>query len=210
MKKTIITLAVAVLATASAFAQNLSVGAGYTNYNFATKIGDGDASKGDPFSGFYAGADAAIYNKNNFAITPGIYFAYASCSKTASIGSLASATGTTKEMYLDIPVNFSYGIDFGFAKVFAYAGPTFSLGASSTSEVSAESVIGGGKTDPVDNYGDNSNYGRFDVLIGGGLGIDISCIRITAGYNYGLLDRNTTDNVKYNRSGLHAGVAYLF
>lgn len=204
MKKIIITIAFAVLATASAFAQSLSAGAGYTSYKFSTKLGDNDAKKGDAINGFYAGADATVLNLGPVAVTPGIYFAYASATTTASALGF-SQSGTTKEMYLDIPVNFSYGIDLGPARVFAYAGPTISLGCSSTYEF--DGVI---KTDPTDLYGDDSKYGRFDIMLGGGLGVDIACIRISAGYNFGMLDRNSSDSIKYTRSGLHAGISYLF
>ena len=209
MKKTIITIAAIALAAFSAAAQSLSVGAGYQSYKFSTKTGDNDAVVSDPSKGFYAGADATLFNLGPVAVTPGIYFSYNTAETTASVGSLASGSSTLKEMYLGIPVNFSYGIDLGAAKIFAYAGPTFSLGCSSTTEVAASALGVGVSSDPIDNY-DGDSYGKFDVLVGGGLGVDIKCIRISAGYNYGLLDRNSSDNVKLNRSGFHAGIAYLF
>lgn len=208
MKKIII-IAVAALAAVSVNAQNLSIGAGYLNSSLASKIGDNTTTSA--YQGFYAGAGASVFTKGAFAITPGVYFEYLTNNNAADFYGIVGGETTATEMYLNVPIDFSYGIDLGGAKISIFAGPTISLGMLSN-YTSTVSVLGK-ESDPVktDNYGENSNYGRFDVMIGGGLAVDLAkCIRISAGYNYGLLDRNSTDNIKLNRSELHAGVAYLF
>ena len=190
-------------------AQNLSVGAGYLNSTLTNKVGNNSTSSA--YQGFYAGANAAVVNDGAFAITPGLFLEYLTNNNAADFYGLVGAETTATEMYLNVPVDFSYGIALGSAKLSIFAGPTFSFGLLSNYKSNA-SVLGG-KTNDVntDNYGDKSSYGRFDILVGGGLALDFAnCFRISAGYNYGLLDRNSTDAIKCNRSEIHAGVAYLF
>lgn len=216
MKKIIMTVAVAVLAAATVSAQNLSVGAGYLNSTLASKSGD-TVTKG-AYQGFYAGAGASILNKGAFAITPGVYFEYLSASDAASFYGIVGATTTATEMYLNVPVDFSYGIDLGGAKISVFAGPTLSIGMLSNIKIEGTGTVsdiiaslGGNTNGEIDRYGEKSNYGRFDVMIGGGIAVDFAkCIRVSAGYNYGLLDRDGSDSIKLNRSELHAGIAYLF
>lgn len=215
MKKIFI-IAVAALAAVSVNAQNLNIGAGYLNSTLANKAGD-TVTKG-VYQGFYAGAGASVLNNGAFAITPGVYFEYLTNSAASDFYGIVGGEATATEMYLNIPIDFSYGIDLGGARISIFAGPTISLGMLSNIKTEATGAVsdilgslGVNTNGEVDRYGENSNYGRFDVMVGGGLAIDLAkCIRISAGYNYGLLDRNSTDAIKCNRSELHAGVAYLF
>ena len=117
-----------------------------------------------------------------------------------------------KENYIAIPVLFNYGIELvDGIKVVPYLGPTFSYGISG--------VVAGGatafgitvSTGEVNLYGDNSTYAPFDILVGGGVALDVmDMVRAYVGYNIGLLDRNTSDNAVLKASGVNFGVAYLF
>ena len=61
-----------------------------------------------------------------------------------------------------------------------------------------------------DPYKD-SNYSRFDVMLGGGIGVEVmNKIRLTVGYDMGMLDRNSNDNVTLKRNRLTAGAALVF
>ena len=65
---------------------------------------------------------------------------------------LADGTAVTKEAYLALPVNVSYGYSINKdVRIFAFAGPTFSLGLSSKTNVTT-TVLGQTKTDTIDNY----------------------------------------------------------
>lgn len=203
MKKTILTLMLAAVTAVSSFAQ-ASIGAGYLeSYR---KSGSTSSSQ----SGFYFGVDTNIGNCGDLEVKPGVYIEYVTSSEAADFFGFAGASGKSTEMYLDIPVNFNYGVDLGGAKLSFYAGPTFSLGCLSTIESSA-SVLGVSTgTRTVNQYANNSEYSRFDLMVGGGVSLDISEIRLSAGYNYGLVDRYGSSSFDLHRSNLHFGVAYLF
>ena len=53
---------------------------------------------------------------------------------------------------------------------------------------------------------------KFDILIGGGVALDVmDMVRVSVGYNQGLLNRNNdSDGSVIKTSGVNFGVAYLF
>ena len=215
MKKFFLTLALAAVAT-SAFAQieGLSAGAGYltnTRKVTATYNNTSDSDKQE-FGGFYAGVSYTVLHVGpGIGITPGIYFSNLSYKKDAdAVGGVRSGS----ENNISVPVNFSYKLDLlpGTLALAPYLGPTFIFGLSSKDQYALKN-----HTDITDNYGDNSDYGRFNVAVGGGIALDIvDMIRVTLGYNLGLLNLYTGDNsgnTKYsykNNTGFNFGVAYLF
>lgn len=120
--------------------------------------------------------------------------------------------GDLQEHYLNIPVRFDYGAELApGVRGFVYAGPTLSFGLASSTKLTAS--IAGYSADKVfDNYSDGSDYGRMDVLLGGGIGVDVNKIRFTVGYDCGMLNRYTGDasNTARHRNQLTAGLALLF
>lgn len=215
MKKFILSIALVAAAATTAFAQieGLSVGAGYTTSTMKVTATSGSTTNTDTqeFGGFYAGASYTVLTLGpGIGITPGLYFSSVSYKKDKDIlGGVESGS----ESYLNLPINFSYKLDLvpGTLAIAPYVGPTFSLGLAS--KVKYEN---GSTTNTTDLYGDDSDYSKFNIAIGGGLALDIvDMIRVTVGYNYGLLNRYTGDQdpVKYNynnNTGFNFGVAYLF
>lgn len=213
MKRILTTILAAsmMLLGTSAFAQ-ISVGAGYVNSSLKTSVG-GTSTNSQPANGFYVGGDYLISEGGAFGISVGAYYSYltSTASTGFSIGSLQiGASSKVEEMYLDIPVNFNLGAELASGiRAFAFAGPTFDFGLSSTTQLGGS--IGGksGSTGKSDNYA-NSNYGRFDILVGGGVGVDYNKIRVKVGYNFGMLNKVDSDSITQNRNVLTAGIALLF
>lgn len=194
MKKVLTSILAAslLLLGTNAFAQ-ISVGGGYVNSTMVSKAGS-SSSTSEPSNGFYAGIGYTLPIAGDLQLTPGVYY-------EMLFGK------NVKEGYIDIPFHFSYDVYVGNAKVFAYAGPTVSCGLFSKGSLS---ILG--MTIEGDRYGENSGYGRFDVLLGGGVGMELNdMIRFNVGYNFGMLNRNTSSlDYKLSRNVLTAGVSFLF
>lgn len=197
MKTIILTLALAAVAAIGAHAQ-IGVGVGYAS---TTLKGDNTTTN---LGGLTFGATYNIPLVNGLAVAPGIQFAMQNYKEDAN--------NYRKENYIAIPVMFNYGIELvDGIKVVPYLGPTLSYGISGV-------VKGGGSlfgltltTGEVNLYGDNSTYAPFDILVGGGVALDVmDMVRAYVGYNIGLLDRNSNDNAVLKASGVNFGVAYLF
>ncbi|MCQ2155656.1 MAG: porin family protein [Bacteroidales bacterium] len=197
MKKLFTTLALVAL-SATAFAQ-LDFGVGYLNQTMKLTVSASGytESESENLNGFYVGADYTVAKLGPVNVTPGAYLALSSYKET---------NGKASFFALDIPVNFSYGIDFSSAvRGFIYAGPTFEIGITADEKAGDVSY---------NMYEDMLK--RFDIKLGGGIGVDInSLIRVTAGYNAGLLNLLKKDiypgvDTKCKTNQFHVGVAYLF
>ena len=210
MKKIITILAAAalMLSASNAFAQ-IAVGAGYLNATDKVKVGNDDTDAN--LNGAYAGISFNIPIAGGFAVAPGLYYsALFAKDDILSVGSL-KVDGKTTEHFINVPVNFNLGFDLApDMTAFVFAGPTLQYGLASKTKV--EGSVGGNNGDyDIDNYKDGSNYNKMNVLLGGGVGMNLmDTFQITVGYDYGLLDLNKSDDIKRNKSYIKLGVAYLF
>lgn len=201
MKKILLTLALVAAAATSAFAQNLSVSAGYLNSSKTS------GNNSEIANGFYAGVGAEKAFDANFGLSTGLFYSFLTSSKSASLGGLASGSSKTNEHYFTVPVHLTFGFPISKdVRLFVEAGPAANVGLASSTTGSA-SVLGLTATTDGDNYADGSNYTRFDLLVGGLAGIQFKNVRLFGGYNYGLMDRNKSDNITLKRSEIVAGVA---
>jgi len=210
MKKfiTILATVVMMLSASQAFAQ-ISLGAGYLNGTDKTTAGSESTSAN--MNGFYAGISFALPLAEDFSLEPGIYYSMMTANKEI-LGNIAK--GNTTEQFVNIPVYFNFGTKFSDdMRLFLFAGPTLQYGLSSQTRYAADVPILDFKADVKnDNYKDGTNYGRTNVLVGGGFGVDLmDMLRLTVGYDYGLVNLYTgSEDVKRNKSYLKLGAAYLF
>lgn len=209
MKKIATLLAAAMLLSGtSAFAQAY-IGAGYVNSSDRTTVGNNLSTTAT--NGFYAGVGYTLPLSGGLSVTPGLTYMMLLSSGADSFGPLG-LKGDLQEHYLNIPVHLNYGAELApGVRGFVYAGPTVSLGLASSTKLTA-SIAGFSADKTFDNYADGSDYGRADVMLGGGIGVDFNSLRFTVGYDCGMLNRYTAGNTNTtrHRNQLTAGVAFLF
>lgn len=208
---TILSAALLLLAGTQANAQ-MSIGAGYVNSVESYKLSKNADPSNTALNGFYAGFGYTIPVVSGLNFTPGVYYEFLTKGDATNIGGAANVSGKLTEHYINVPLTLSFGADLtdGF-RIFAYAGPTASLGLASTSVLDID-ILSYKAGTSVDNYKD-SDYGRFDVLLSAGLGFEIAdMIRLNVGYDWGMLNRyiGTTEGVSRKNTRLTAGVAFLF
>lgn len=208
MKKIIMT-ATSLLVAAMAFAQ-IQVGAGYLQQSNESKTGDN--SDNSKLNGAYVGVS---YNVPlpvaglNFA--PGIYYSFLTGSSTSSaslLGLSQTATGTTTEQYINIPVLFNYGAEVGPGKVYCYLGPTVSYAIAGQYKLEGSGIVSGSSTTEL--FGENSNYSPLDVKASIGVGFKYNALALNLGFDWGLLDRDSSDNTTLKTNLFHIGVGYSF
>ncbi len=202
MKKVFAIAAALMLLGTTAFAQ--SFGAGYVQ---STQKYDNTSSVAN---GFYAGFGYSAEILPGLSLTPGLYYEFLS---STSAGSLWFVSGESKtiEHYANVPLHLSYGLDLSPKfKFFVYGGPTANIGIASTTKSILSAGSASYKADPVDNY-KNGDYSRFDVMLGAGAGFEVANkIRLTVGYDWGMLDRHASADIKLKRNRLTAGAAFIF
>ena len=203
MKKIIILAATMLLAGTAAFAQS-AIGAGYFN---SIDIGKtSNSTNSDPLSGFYVGFGYTVPIASGINFTPGLYYGYAAKSNATDL-IITTVSGKREDHFLNIPLSFSYGLDLTpDFRFFAYAGPSLSVGVVSK----VTGTLGSNKSS-YDRYQEDSNLNRFDVMVGGGVGVEVmNTFRINVGYDFGMLNRYNNTNTAFRRNQLTAGVAFLF
>lgn len=212
MKKILTTLLAAsmMLAGTSVFAQNLAVEAGFglssTRFNYTL---------GSTTADLYGGTLGLSYEipvvEGTIGFAPGIQVGYFTGGDVNLPFNLGKAS--FNESYLAVPLDLNLHLPISEdMKFLIVAGPTLDLGLTSRAKLkdtSAEYDIYDGA------IGDMTKYNRFDVLIGGGLGLDVmDAVRFTVRYDYGLINRNggnlTSGFLKVHRSQLKLGVGFLF
>lgn len=107
------------------------------------------------------------------------------------------------EMYVEIPVRAKLYIPFSDEfQLFFFGGPAPSVC------IGSHRVTDAGKTSW---FGESSNYSRFDVMAGGGLGMELGeCVKLAVGYDHGLLNRYRGEGIKGYSSVAKFSVAYMF
>ena len=187
----------------SAYAQ-FSIGAGYVNgkYTYASS----NSKHSDNANGFYAGIEYTVPVGEALGLSAGVNYE----NLMSKDYNLYGISGNLKEQYINVPVRVNVGTNLGDARVFVFGGPTFSYALSSKAEVGVLGITG-----VVDLYDKEILDNRFDVMVGGGLGIDLmDKLRFTVGYDLGMfnkLDSGDSDaTTKFTRNKLHAGIAFLF
>ena len=185
----------------SAYAQ-VAIGAGYaqSKHTLAKK----SVSDSSPTNGFYAGIDFNVPVGEIFGLSAGVNFEYL-MSKTYALSSILS--GDYKEQYINVPVRINAGFDMtDGVRLFLFGGPTFSYALSGKIGVGTLSY----------DIFKTEDYKRFDVLVGGGAGLDLmDRFRLTVSYDLGMFNtypgsegREATS--KLTRNTLHAGLSFLF
>ena len=193
-----------------AFAQ-MSVNAGYLNSTQSFKDSN---SKSINSNGAYVGVSFNLPVAGELGFAPGVYYSLIT-NKSGGAGTIlgipVSASSTFVEHAINVPLYLNYGMDLARdTNVFLYAGPTLQYGLASTTKLAGG--VGESSADRTySNYESNSNYNRFNVYLGGGIGFQVSAIQITVGYDYGMMNLYKGDNAtKTHRSNLKLGLGFVF
>lgn len=225
MKKIVSTILAAsmMLLGTNAFAQ-LSIGAGYLNSKTTLKVslaGIASAKPDATLNGFFVGGAYNIpIGESGLGVEPGVYFSYQGANDVQlfKVAGYELKLDRMSESYLAVPINVNFKIALTDGiKGLIYAGPTFSYGLTSKIEVGdtkydiySGDLKSGDYETGSDYLKDLADYKRFDVLLGGGVGVEFfNQFRFKVGYDFGLLDRGPS-NVEIKRNQLTVGVAYLF
>lgn len=223
----LIAVAVAIFAASIEASAQFGVNISYMNSN-ARPVQWSDAK--NQTNGFTVGIDNELKLIGNFlSIQPGLYYQHLLASEDiVDLGSKLYAKNTYTDYFLAIPLHVKLGFNIlpnKMLRLYVFAGPTFEIGLKSADKLSIAEIgeisynYYTGKfssssdeiTDIVASSGlfpDQKVYGRFDVMLGGGIGLQvIKFLDIKVGYDYGLVNRYRKEMDKtVNRGQFYVGV----
>ena len=234
--KIIIAAAAGLLMTFELPAKN-GIEIGYLNSTYRTKAASGEVTKSDPMSGFYVGLVKDLRLFAGLSIQPGLYYSYLNTAEKEEIPSFNLSSSYT-EHGLNLPIHIKYTFDivpaFG---VYVFAGPTLSLGLAANRKISfTGEALGNTMTfdarynsytgkiksenipeeslDQINRYLPQTRMNRFDVLMGGGIGLNlVKFVTVKGGFDYGLLNRfneDMADAGTLNRMQFYISVGVMF
>ena len=195
MKKLLV-IAAAILSL-SANAQVAYVGFQSVTATSKATTGNVTVTEKNNNSGFFVGGAMNFEIADALGIQPALEFSYAGRTEKDLLNNDVKYSA----MGVKIPIDVNYGIELSpDFKLAAYVGPSLYLGITNQSK-SGEVT--------VDNY--ENRLGRFGLGLGFGAWCDIKdMIRVKIGYDLGLLNRDTRDDMSYKESGLLFSVGYIF
>ena len=206
---TIILAASAMFAGTTVFAQNVAVEAGFglSNTNFNAL---GYKANADLYGGTLGVSYEIPLLPGTLGFAPGVQFGYFT---KGNVNIYGYDNISFTETYVAVPLDFNFHFNLSDdMKFLVFAGPTLDLGLTSRikeKSTSMEYDIYSGK------LADYTNYTRYDVLLGGGVGFDVmDAVRFSVRYDYGVVNRNggnlTSGLLKIHRSQFKLGIAFLF
>ena len=237
MKKLIAVIMAAAVAlgmTSAQLAARGGIEAGYVNSSYSFKKGISDDNNYS-LNGFYVGLSKDVRLFAGLHIVPGIYYTYLTDNSKDEVLGL-KLRGNASDHYLSVPIMFRYQFGLPGVKLYVFAGPTLSaglvakqkyivsgdiLGTNINGEVSYNLYTGKVKTDDIDIFQDGENpvdeivpdymYNRFDVQLGGGVGIEVlKFLEVKVGYDFGLMNRYKGDAAELYRNQFYAAVGFRF
>lgn len=181
-----------------------TIGAGYNMLHYYVS-GNGTSISTD-YHGFYLGGAYSINLSGDLAIEPGLTLFMNFHSESDNSYGVATESSTTL-IDLAIPVNFTYGIDLGGAKLTFLAGPVINFGV-----VASHKNTRAGVTTTTNNYEGDGAPSRFDLMVDAGARVTFGQFGINLSYALGLLNRysDLPDGVSAKQNRLTAGVSYSF
>lgn len=219
------------------------IGGGYMFSANQTKMNGEKKTESLSTNGFYVGVyrDMNIIGEA-FSLRPGLYYQH--LLRTEDIQSPLpnfKITNTYLDNFLGIPVHLKGAVNLlpGILKLYVFAGPTFEVGLSSRDQLSIRgnnaiddmvdgkitynyytrkvksSSLSNSQSEIYDDYlPSEAHYRRFDIMMGGGIGLEIvRFIDFKIGYDYGLVNRfkgDLADAGKVNREQFYVGLAVRF
>lgn len=212
---------------------------GYLNSSYRSKMDGAGSVKSEPMNGFFVGVNDDVRLFAGLSVQPGLYYSYLNSTGREELTGLNLSNSYTEHL-LNIPIHLKYTFDivpmFG---IYIFAGPTLSVGLAATDKMTVTGDIAGAqingslsynaysgkfKSDNLSEFSDrvtgivdpylHSRMNRFDVLMGGGLGLDLlKFVTVKAGFDYGLMNRFKGDMAEagtLNRMQFYVAVGIQF
>lgn len=170
----------------------------------------------DNLNGFHVGPAVKFNVNEQIGFQTGILYNNFSGIRNNEL-ELKKATGTWKQTKtqltaLDIPLRLVYSLTLAEElDVLLYIGPNLNYSLSKTSNTERYVSNSLSKVEPGENiYERPSNFKALDLQLGVGLGLKFYGLSLRAGYDWGVLNRTTLDDVKLRSNDIKVSLGYTF
>ena len=170
----------------------------------------------DNLNGFHAGPVVKFNLSEQMGFQTGLLYNYFGGTLNNE-EALKKATGTWKQyktVYsaIDLPLRLVYSMTLAEElNVFLFAGPNLNYSLSKTTSTEYYVANDFSRADQESNiYESSGNFNALDLQMGAGLGVKYYGISIRAGYDWGILNRTTLDDLALRSNDIKVSLAYTF
>ncbi len=205
----------AMIVSAQSMAQTFGIRAGLNMSNMLMKNDEGTTSEDFKMNpGFHAGPVMEISLNDMFSFETGIMVETKGF-RVSQESNEFEYSGKLNLLYADVPITAKAKFTVGEAKIFGMLGPYVGVGLKGKSKY--EITFGGEteiETEVVEWGGDpeNDDFKRIDLGAVAGAGVEISSIRLSVSYGYGLanITSYTEGGNKVKNRMLSFSAGYMF
>lgn len=208
MKKVFAMVAVAagLLFAGNANAQ-LGINLGYAPQTYSTTYNNGDPSDFE-LNGAFVGVNYNLPLSYNLGVSVGLQGRYNFKSETTSYLGLASVDVKHTQMLLDVPILVNYTFDVAPLKISPFLGPTIHYALSGKTKVDGN-VVGITGSGESNWYDDNAKRNALDLSLTFGVAVQYDAFRLFGGYNMGMMNTSSADNVTIKGTNWFVGLGYV-
>ena len=167
---------------------------------------------GDKFtvSGFHVGPVADLAIQGPISLQYGLFYNYLTATKNV----LANDVKITSHS-LDLPVRVKANFPFGNGlSAFVFAGPNFNYAVAELVDINGSRFTMPGQSNESiytwKDLNDKKMYAPFDLQLGAGAGLQFQGLSVRFSYDFGMLDKDNSDNGVWKNTDMKIGVAYTF
>ncbi|MFV0391236.1 MAG: outer membrane beta-barrel protein [Paludibacteraceae bacterium] len=167
-------------------------------------------SENATLSGFHVGPVADLKIQGPISLQYGLLYNYLTLDK-----SILSQNIKLTSHALDLPVRVKASIPFGDGLgLFLFAGPNFNYTVAEVIDINDSRYKPVGQSNEsiytwVDGN-DKKLYAPFDVQLGAGAGLQFKGLSVRFSYDFGMLDKDNSDNGVWKNNDMKIGLAYTF
>lgn len=161
-------------------------------------------------TGFHVGPVADLNVQGPISLQYGIFYNYLTANKDFLVGDVKITSHS-----LNLPVRVKASIPFGEGlSAFVFAGPNFNYAVAEVYDVNETRFkLPGQDNESIytwEGLEDEKLYAPFDVQLGVGAGLRFKALSVRFSYDFGMLDKDNSENGIWKNNDVKIGVALAF
>lgn len=209
--KKISLVAIAAILSISFASAQVGIQAGYGTQTRTLEKSAMGAILGDQFtlSGFHVGPVADLNIQGPISLQYGLFYNYLTANKNVLLQDVKITSHS-----LDLPVRVKASFPFGNGmSAFIFAGPNFSYGVAELIDVAGNRFYPGQDNESIytwKNLTGDKMYAPFDLQLGAGAGLQFKALSVRFSYDFGMLDKDNSEDGVWKNNDMKIGVALSF
>lgn len=166
---------------------------------------------GDQFtlSGFHVGPVADLHIQGPISLQYGLFYNYLTANKKILTNDV-KITSHGLDLPVRVKASFAFGDGLSF---FVFGGPNFNYAVAELVDLNGTRFYPGQQNESIYTWkeiGGEKMYSPFDLQLGAGAGLQFKALSVRFSYDFGMLDKDNSENGVWKNNDMKVGVALTF